>query len=164
MIIWSDEREVWMIERNEKAINEQEFQTKYPQHQFWCRFAYSMQAMSKEFWCVRGSSSGPADCNHWTNYICRGPTGIVPVPALGHCKVPVPALGEFVPVVAPPWHDYLGLGIVLRLGTQFSYGAPSASTGSPFRHGAKTGTNSPSASTGRKKVPVPELGQCRNGG
>jgi hypothetical protein len=74
--------------------------------------------------------------------------GTIPVQALGCCKVPNLALGEFVPAVAPPWYDHLGL--VLVLGIQFRNGAPSASTESPFQHGAKTGMNLPSASTGSK--------------
>ena len=85
---------------------------------------------------------------HLYSVLCVGAQpDTITVLGLGHCKVPVPALGKFIPIVAPPWHDHLALGIELVLGTQFWHGAPNASTASPFWHGVKMGANSPSANT-----------------
>ena len=72
------------------------------------------------------------DSQNTSSRYVRAQPGTVPVPAPGCCKVPVPALGEFIPIVAQPSHDHLGLDVELGLDTQFLNGASNASTGSQF--------------------------------
>ena len=89
--------------------------------------------------------------------------GTAPVLALGCHKIPVPALGKFVFVVAPPCQYHLGLYSlrvrhpVLELGTQCQHWVPILAR-------CQNGDEFSECQHWVKKVPVPELGQCQNGG
>ena len=87
--------------------------------------------------------------------------GNITVLALGRCKVLVPALGEFVLVPAPTFSVRFSVRIrypVLKQGIQCQHWVPHLGT-VPHQ-----GQILPVSALGAKMVPVPELGQCPNGG